>query len=229
MSDEHRRRFLGWLGASTVLAALGSRAIAQSARRDSTASSSRAPTSDKWDLSWVDKLHGDARSVFDIPAPEEGDGVWRAQRWREDYAKLYGVKQSELGAVLVIRHKAIPLIMDNEYWSRFEVGKKLEIKDPRTGKWIERNPVSRAGGSASTGHEQYTIESILATGGIVLACNMAFQGLVVPAYQTRDKLSAEAAEARAREHVLPGVILQPSGIFATLRAQQAGCAYVLAS
>ena len=29
--------------------------------------------------------------------------------------------------------------------------------------------------------------------------------------------------------VLPGVILQPSGVFATLRAQEAGCQYLLAS
>lgn len=38
-----------------------------------------------------------------------------------------------------------------------------------------------------------------------------------------------AARARAKEMLIPGVILQPNGIFAALRAQEAGCAYVMAS
>ena len=33
----------------------------------------------------------------------------------------------------------------------------------------------------------------------------------------------------ALQHVVPGVILQPSGVFATLRAQEAGCQYLLAT
>ena len=37
------------------------------------------------------------------------------------------------------------------------------------------------------------------------------------------------AEAKARDHVIPGVILQPSGVFAVLRAQELGCGYILAS
>jgi intracellular sulfur oxidation DsrE/DsrF family protein len=33
----------------------------------------------------------------------------------------------------------------------------------------------------------------------------------------------------ALHHVVPGVILQPSGVFGVLRAQEAGCNYILAS
>jgi intracellular sulfur oxidation DsrE/DsrF family protein len=33
----------------------------------------------------------------------------------------------------------------------------------------------------------------------------------------------------ALKHLLPGVTLQPSGVFAVLRAQEAGCQYLLAS
>lgn len=41
-------------------------------------------------------------------------------------------------------------------------------------------------------------------------------------------LAGAAAAARARTMLLPGVIIQPSGFFAVLRAQQAGCGYMLA-
>ena len=224
-----RREFLGWLGASTLLAALGRGAAAQSANGEQTKGAAPAPVSDKWDLSWVDRVQGDARAVFDLPEAGEGEGVWRAERWREDYEQLYGAKPNDLTAVLVIRHAAIPLIMDNEYWKRFGVGKKLEIKDHETKKWVESNPVSTAHAGAPTDDDRYTIQYFIAHGGIVLACHLAFSGRVVSDFGKADKLSWENAEARAREHILPGVILQPSGIFAALRAQQAGCAYILAS
>jgi hypothetical protein len=225
----HRREFLSWLGASTLLAAIGRGASAQSPAPQRANGDAASPVSEEWDMSWVEKISGDARAVFDVPTPGEGEGVWRAELWREDYEKVYGSKPGELTAVLVIRHEAIPLVMDNDYWKRFEVGKELGIKQSGTKKWAVENPVSKAHAGSPAKRDQYTIEAFLANGGIVLACNLAFLGRVVSAYGKRDGLSSDDAYARAREHLLPGVILQPSGIFASLRAQQAGCAYILAS
>ncbi|HET7553748.1 MAG TPA: hypothetical protein VFK04_20815 [Gemmatimonadaceae bacterium] len=228
----HRREFLSWLGASTLLAAMGRSASAQAPAGESASGVNdvaRSPVSDKWDMSWVERISGDARAVFDLPEAGEGEGVWRAERWREDYHEVYGETPDGPTAVLVIRHAAIPLIMDNDYWKRFEVGKKLGIKNPDTKKWAVANPVSTAHDGAPTKSERYTIQHFLANGGIVLACNLAFVGRVVSEYGKADDPGSEDAYARAREHMLPGVILQPSGVFATLRAQQAGCAYILAS
>jgi hypothetical protein len=228
----HRRQFLRWLGGSTLLAATGRGADAQAHAEAGAArvkGADRSPVSDEWDMSWVEKISGAARAVFDVPTPGEGEGVWRAGLWREDYQKVYGSKPGELTAVLVIRHEAIPLIMDNDYWKRFEVGKKLGIKGHDSKKWTVANPVSSAHDGAPKKSDRYTIESFLANGGLVLACNMAFLGRVVSEYGKADDLSSDDAYARAREHIVPGVILQPSGVFAALRAQQAGCAYILAS
>jgi hypothetical protein len=224
-----RREFLRWLGASTLLAALGRSAGAQGTSGQQAHGAAPTPRSDKWDMSWVEKVHGDARAVFDLPEAGEGEGVWRAERWREDYEQVYGVSPNDLTAVLVIRHAAIPLVMDNSYWKRFGIGKKLEIKDHDTKKWTESNPVSTAHGGAPTDDDRYTLQYFMAHGGIVLACHLAFSGRVVSDFAKSDKLDRDQAEARAREHILPGVILQPSGIFAALRAQQAGCSYILAS
>jgi hypothetical protein len=41
------------------------------------------------------------------------------------------------------------------------------------------------------------------------------------------KLDQAKAREMALKHVVPGIILQPSGVFATLRAQEAGCQYLL--
>ena len=66
-------------------------------------------------------------------------------------------------------------------------------------------------------------------GGIVLGCNLAFSFEVVPRFQKAGNLTPEAARAEALSHLLPGVILQPSGFFAVTRAQEAGCQFVPAS
>jgi hypothetical protein len=72
------------------------------------------------------------------------------------------------------------------------------------------------------------MQGFLASGGIVLACGWSFGGAA--SYVAKgESLDREAARARAKEMLIPGVILQPNGIFAALRAQEAGCSYVMAS
>jgi hypothetical protein len=44
-----------------------------------------------------------------------------------------------------------------------------------------------------------------------------------------DKISDAEARTRAIGYLVPGVILQPSGVFAVTRAQEAGASYVKAS
>ena len=63
---------------------------------------------------------------------------------------------------------------------------------------------------------------------VPLACGLAFGGIVYQ-YKDKDKLSAEEAKQRAKEHLIPGVIIQPSGFFAVLKAQEEGCHYMLGS
>jgi hypothetical protein len=133
-----------------------------------------------------------------------------------------------MNSVLVIRHAAIPLIMNDAYWARFEVGKAAKLKDPSTKKWFVRNPILRAPADAPPQFADYSLPGFLRDGGIVLACNVAF-GEIVARYMAMDKLPEEAAGTRARADVIPGCLLQPSGVFAVLRAQEAGCAYMLAS
>ena len=234
MTPNRRREFLGWLGASALLAAGGRPLGAQAATASRNTRDQLEPVSDEWGMSWVERVHGDARAVFDAPTPGKGgECVWRAVRWLEDYESVYGVKAADITAVLVIRHQAIPMVMDNDYWSRFSVGKDLGIKDESgknwTKKWTVENPVSASSSNGGSRDAPYTIERFIGVGGIVLACHMAFSGRVVGHYRKADNLSDEEAEAQARKHLLPGVILQPTGIFAALRAQQAGCAYVMAS
>ncbi|MEP7382588.1 MAG: hypothetical protein ABI910_12930, partial [Gemmatimonadota bacterium] len=101
-------------------------------------------------------------------------------------------------------------------------------------KWAMANPVSTHSNAStpSTGTDasttKYKLESFLASGGIVLACGWAFR-FAAAHYRKADKLDGPAALAAAKVDLIPGVILQPNGIFAALRAQEAGCSYIMAS
>ena len=221
-----RRRFLGWLGGSSVLgAALPSFAHALESPRG--ASEHPQPVADAWDMSWTERVSGKYRAVFDSPQPSDGAALFRAVAWCDMYKDVYGADRSEMSPVVVFRHSAVPLIMSNAYWERYEVGKKSKMKDEK-GKWLKTNPVSTGGAEFAANAAKYKLETFLAGGGVVLACNWAF-GQVVSTVREKEKLDQAAARAKAIELMIPGVILQPNGIFAALRAQEAGCHYILAS
>ncbi len=167
--------------------------------------------------------------VFDSPEMSQGLALVRTLVWFKDYAEIYDAKPADLSAVVVLRHNAIWMIMDDEFWDHHKIGSVVKIDDPKTGKSIRRNPF--------LGPTPYTdippqiadevLKKVLAT-ATVLACNLAFHDVV-----EKMKSEADGDAGRAREmalrHLVPGVILQPSGVFGVTRAEEAGCHYFLAS
>jgi hypothetical protein len=221
-----RRDFLGWLG-GTSLFALGGTPVARGAPdlRDPTHPS---PVDDKFDVSWADKLQGKFRAVFDSPELSEGAALFRAMIWCDEYKSVYGTARAEMSPVLVVRHEAIHLVMNDEYWKRFKIGKEVKLKTPEGKKWAEANPIRVSPPGTPEKFARYNLETFVAEGGVVLACNLAFSDPIAK-FLKEDKLDEAAARQRAIEHLIPGVVLQPSGVFAVLRAQEAGCKYILAS
>jgi hypothetical protein len=180
----------------------------------------------KWDLSWVQKVNGKHRVVLDVPEIDNAYGVWRASIWASQYQEVLGAQPRDLSTVLVLRHNAIFLAMREAFWQQYGVGKAKGAMHPVSRMATDRNPALLADVPAP--FDALALDRLIARGGIVLACNLAFDepiGMV----KAKDGLSDEAARARATEMLVPGVILQPSGIFAVIRAQEAGCQYVRAS
>jgi hypothetical protein len=70
-----------------------------------------------------------------------------------------------------------------------------------------------------------SLEGLIASGAVLLACNKAAMRY---AGQMAQKFNRDVEEVRAeiRANIVPGVMLQPSGIYATLRAQDVGCAFL---
>lgn len=183
-----------------------------------------------WDMSWTDRIRGKRRAVFDIPEIEDGYGVWRAVIWKKQYSQVFRMPEGNLSMVMILRHNAIALAMNQAFWEKYDIGRAKQVKDPATLQPTRRNPVvDRTGPNALPEQfADFAIEPFLANGGIALACALAFRDCVDLIART-DKVAMDEADKRARAMLVPGIIMQPSGVFAATVAQDYGCRYVRAS
>lgn len=219
-----RREFIGRLATAAV--ALSATACASAAGAAATgpapAPSSRPPV--KWDDAWTSRITGKHKAVFDAPEIADGTVVANAYVWMKGFKDVYGARDDEMSAVLVIRHGGIAMAMDDTYWEKYELGRANKVKDPGTKKWAKRNPFLKPD-PADAASAPFTLEALAARGAILLGCNLAAMGM---AAELAEKLKRPVDEMRAevKSHLIPGLTLAPSGVFGVMRAQEAGCTYI---
>lgn len=219
-----RRNFLGTAATNAAAFAIMPGTIFASLPSDLT-----PVESDEWDLSWPSKLSGKHRAVFDCTEPESGYGVWRANAWASQYRDVMKAAPSDISPAIVLRHAAIVLAMQQPFWDKYGIGKKKKVTHPLTGEPTSKNPTlleEKDGIPAPFSNSG--LRKQLDRGVAVLACNLALQDCI-DLIKSTDKVSDEVARKQAIAYLVPGVILQPSGVFAVVRAQEAGAAYVKAS
>ncbi|MEP6506637.1 MAG: hypothetical protein ABJC63_00315 [Gemmatimonadales bacterium] len=223
----NRRRFLTTAAANAAaLAVIPGAAFAAIPREFSIPVS---PSSEAWDLSWTDKLKTKHRAVFDCTEPESGNGIWRSWAWKRQNMDVLKVAPADIVPVIVMRHDAIVLAMQQAYWDKYGAGAKKKVTDPMTNEPTNKNPAlldEKDGVPAP--YNMAGLHKQIAAGAIALACSVAFEDCIQTVKQ-KDGVSAEEAKKRAMSYLVPGVILQPSGVFAVIHAQEAGAMYIKAS
>ncbi len=245
-SSTARRGFVGRLIAGAAAAAGGaflSRDL--SALPLSSSAPSDATVNAEWDMSWVDRVTGKYRQVFDSPEIVQGTALTQTRTWMNGYAEVYGAKPADMSGVLVIRHAAIYMILNDAMWDELDLGNALAAKtpgpagmtstplrDPVSGEPARRNPflTSNIGSGAKYAMLNYPnggFDSLMADGVIVLGCDLALRRPIAMIMKA-EKVDNATARARVLANILPGVIIMPSGIFATARAQEAGCTFMQA-
>jgi intracellular sulfur oxidation DsrE/DsrF family protein len=232
VSEPARRDFLTQLAAaglaSAGLTAIGSAAHAQPATGGS------AP---KFDDSWTARVRSARhKAVFDAPEVQDGLGLWQAWLFRRGYREALGPAEAAATVpVVVIRHAATVLAIDDALWAKYKLGESRKLNDPVTKKPAERNPFARPLPDAPKpegnfavmleGQPEPNIQTLLKDGAVVLACNLALENMI-GAMAKRSEQTVEAVRAETHANLVPGVILQPSGVYAVIRAQEAGCVYL---
>jgi hypothetical protein len=226
MSDDRSRRdFLTALAATAATASLAGVARPAAA----APALSAAPFDDAWTRRVQAAKH---KAVFD--GPEISDGLPLLQSWiyRRGFEAM-GAAPADIVPVVVIRHAAVPMVLDDALWAKYAIGAARKIDDPDTKKPAERNPWSRTPAGKESAEisailgagTDPTIEGIVKAGGVVLACNLAL-GRVARGFARDRNLKADDVLAELRAGVVPGVVVQPSGIYATARAQEVGAVFM---
>lgn len=185
-----------------------------------------------WDMSWTDRVTGKHRQVFDAPEIEEGTVFHQTRAFLQGFTDVYNATDADCSAVMVIRHAAIPMAVNDSLWDELELGKAFKLKDPETGKAARRNPFLNANTPSSAKYgllwPDGGLDTLIARGAIALCCNLALFRMV-SMIAKREKIEAKPAREKVLANLFPGVIVQPSGIFAVARAQEAGCHYLRAT
>ena len=222
--DTQRRQFIGQLaGGAAALAGLSF------APPLFASESPLAPRSEgQWDDSWTTKLDGKKlRTVFDAPQVNFGLALHQAAAVIDNYRDVAGISEKDLGLVVVIRHRAIPMAFNDFIWEKYNAGVDLKLNDPATGEPAKRNPflnITKDDKKGMVGEAQ-SLKTLHDKGVIFLGCNNAAMGW---AYMLAKKAGTKVEDVRAelKANLIPGMTLLPTGIFAVVRAQNVGCSYM---
>lgn len=184
------------------------------------------PAQPHWDDSWATRVsRAKHKAVFDAPDIAGGTAFTNAFVFMTTYHQMYGTSDADTVAVVVIRHQAIAMAADDWFWDRYDVGRFAKLKDPATAKWARRNPFFHADPRDKEAFAPATIEKLAERGVIFLGCNLA-ANYMAGALAKKAGVPQEQVMADLRAHVIPGLTFMPSGILATIRAQEAGAAFV---
>jgi len=180
-----------------------------------------------WDMSWTRRL-ARYKTAYDSPEIYDGAALAFASVAMAGYKQALAAADADLSPVLILRHTASVMVLNDAMWDRLTLGETHKLKDPTSGEHARRNPfIGWKDGDKHTLIGRNTgLDTLMSRGAIVLTCNNALRGVAYRLRQKETALTADAAMAEVRAAVLPGVYVMPNGIFAVSAAQDAGCHYM---
>lgn len=218
-----RRAFLGTLAAGAAglgIAGLASPMVLGNESQPAPPSADHAAFD-----AWLKKIKGKHRQVFDATSPHEGFPLIWARVFLMTN-KQVGVADNDVTAVIVLRHDAIPLAMDDKLWEKYKFGEIFKVTDKGTNAPALRNIYQ------DPKPDEFLLPDIgvshLTKSGVLLGvCDMA---LTVYSSHVAADMKMDPAECKKEwvAGILPGVAIVPSGVLAVNRAQEKGCTYCFA-
>jgi hypothetical protein len=214
-------------GSAVALAALGTAACAPAQTASAAPSPVRQPNSGPgtWDMSWLERINKRRRMVFDTNEVSGGAGLGYVVSYLAGATQAYG--DPDASTVLVHRHASVPIVLNDDMWKRMGLGEKLKLKDPTTGETAQRNPFIgyKKGDAHSMTGPEAGLDTLMAKGTIVVACNLALSAQAYMLSQ-KEKTPIEQAKKELFASLIPGVFVVPNGVFGVCAAQEKGCGYI---
>ncbi len=216
----NRRSFLGKLSAGAVALTVPSLAVAVPSGVSSNRSLSAGE--DNAFESWLGKIKGKHKQVFDAMRHENGMPL----AWTRVFLmtnKAVGVSENDVTAVMILRHEAILLAMEDRLWSKYKFGEVFKFTDGATKEPAVRNMFWKPKPNELP-LPGMALNELIDSGVMVGLCEMA---LTVFSSKVAGEMKMNVDECKKDwlSGVLPGIQMVPSGVLAINRAQEHGCTY----
>lgn len=211
-----RRSFLRLLSAVGGAAALGPVEV------HASEAASRRPlsSSEEWDLSWLNQLQGQHKQVFDMGVPD----LTVVGNYLRAFREVYRLEHPRVNAVVGIAYNAFPINANDALWTKYELGARWKIDDPRTGKPSTRNVFVELPDDAPAIAREATVRVLRTRGAIFWQCNNALNR-IVDELSRAYKQPFDAVRTELIAGFLPGVKLIPAHTMLIGLAQEHGCTY----
>lgn len=180
------------------------------------------PVSDTWDLSWLDQLKGRHRQVFAVGPLKDHLPLLVVVNYLDAHREVYGLAYPDINTVVGIARQGFPINVQDAVWTKYELGRRWELKDPSTGEWARRNIYFDA--MPAPPGKVVGVKTLQARGAIFWQCNNALNSIVRD-FAADTGQPAEAVRAELLAGFNPGVRLVPAHTMALGLAQEHGCTY----
>ena len=174
---------------------------------------------------WFDKIKGTHRIVYDGSTPHAGLPIL----WNWAFYLSHNSTDSadsDITAMSVLRHSAIPLALNDATWAKYKLGEFFGVKD-HTKDFALRNPwhVPQDGDYPINGPGG--IKEMQGRGALFCVCNLALQ-VYSGKYAEKNGGNAEEIYKDWVAGIIADIELVPSGVWALGKAQAKGCGYIFA-
>jgi hypothetical protein len=189
------------------------------------ADSTPGPT---WDMSWTEQVQrAQYKAVFDSPSLADGAALDLAAGIQDNFKEVYG-SDDVVRMVIIMRQLGQVMAFNDDLWDRYAIGEERKVNDPLTKQPARRNPWAKALPGEPEWARASKLDAMRARGAIFLVCNRASMNWARGAAE-RTKKDVEQVQNEVRAGLVPGATLMPTGVFALVRAQNSGCAYMKGS
>jgi hypothetical protein len=201
-----RRTFFGHLGGAVALGLAG--LVSRPSQAQTPAARPDGPN-------WPGTLPGRHKQVVDAVEPNSGFPL--------AFAYTFLAPNESATAVVVLRHGAFPIALEDAMWEKYKIGESFKIIDPETKAPAKKNPFLRPK-SGVLPIDDMALDRLLARGVVFGACNIALQ-VQSKILAGNAGVSSEEAAKEWAANIVAGVTLIPSGTWGVNRAQEVGCTY----
>ncbi len=175
---------------------------------------------------WFKNIKGKHRIVYDGAMPNNGFPViWNWAYYETN--NQTGSTDKDITAVTVFRHGASGLGYDDVIWDKYQLGSVLKVTDSQTQKPSVRNLYYDPKPGDFPLPDIQGMKKLQERGALFCVCDLATKKLTKT---IAEKMNLTPVDVYSEwiKHLLPGVQLVPSGVWALGRAQEHGCGYIYA-